>query len=280
MSRPTFRLKSWSVPPSSTSAFRKTESYACASGYRNSWTRSPGVRRLRRRLLQHQRRRRTDGEHDDLPQPRQRPRRRHVPRRGRLLQDREQHRLAQRAPFGGGVATMSRTSCRASPQPNPLTLSNTIVAGSLKGGAACDAYLTSEGGNLAGQATTCFISIPGSTSLGGVRDRQGADPKLDALADERRATLTHPPRYGASPSTAASARAPRPTRGLVERPRERPVRLAARSSSPARAGQRRDPARHPLPGRAGPGQPRDERVLLHRHRQPDADRRAASTSAG
>ena len=31
-SRPTSRLKSWSVPPSSTSAFNATESYPCASG--------------------------------------------------------------------------------------------------------------------------------------------------------------------------------------------------------------------------------------------------------
>ena len=36
-SRPTIKLKSWSVPPSSTSATRCTESCACASGYRSSW---------------------------------------------------------------------------------------------------------------------------------------------------------------------------------------------------------------------------------------------------
>ena len=81
------------------------------------------------------------------------------------------------------------------PQPNPLTLKNTIVAGSLEGG-SCDAFLTSEGGNLAGHHT-CFISVPGSDlQLGGVRDRQGANPALDALADNGGATLTHTPRYG------------------------------------------------------------------------------------
>src|ERR671919_735050 len=36
MSRPTRRLKVWSVPPSSTSASIATESYPCISGYRNS----------------------------------------------------------------------------------------------------------------------------------------------------------------------------------------------------------------------------------------------------
>jgi large repetitive protein len=100
------------------------------------------------------------------------------------------------APVGGGIGVVETDFVPSiPPQPNPLTLKNTIVAGSLEGG-SCDAFLTSEGGNIAGHHT-CFISVPGSDlQLGGVRDRQGANPALDALADNGGATLTHTPRYG------------------------------------------------------------------------------------
>ncbi len=103
------------------------------------------------------------------------------------------------------------------PQPNPLTLKNTIVAGSTEGG-ACDAFVTSEGGNLASHHT-CFISVPGSDlQLGGVRDRQGANPALDALADNGGATLTHAPRYGSFAIDGGVGPCPETDARLVSRP--------------------------------------------------------------
>ena len=103
------------------------------------------------------------------------------------------------------------------PQPNPLRLKNTIVAGSLEGG-SCDAFVTSEGGNLAGHHT-CFISVPGSDlQLGGVRDRQGANPALDALADNGGATLTHAPRYGSFAIDGGVGPCPETDARLVARP--------------------------------------------------------------
>ena len=178
------------------------------------------------------------------------------------------------APFGGGVSTVESDFVPSvPPQPNPLTLKNTIVAGSLEGG-SCDAFVTSEGGNLAGHHT-CFVAVPGSDlQLGGVRDRQGADPKLDALADNGGATMTHGPRYGSVAIDGGVGPCPETDARLVDRAPERPLRhRRVRVRRPAAAG-RRCPARHPVPRRAGAGQPGDERVLLHRHRQPDAHGRA------
>jgi parallel beta-helix repeat protein len=122
------------------------------------------------------------------------------------------------APLGGGVSTVESDFVPSiPPQPNPLTLKNTIVAGSLEGG-SCDAYVTSEGGNLAGHHT-CFISVPGSDlQLGGVRDRQGANPALDALADNGGATLTHAPRYGSFAIDGGVGPCPETDARLVARP--------------------------------------------------------------
>src|ERR671914_28625 len=122
------------------------------------------------------------------------------------------------APFGGGLSTVESDFVPSiPPQPNPPTLKNTIVAGSLEGG-SCDAFVTSEGGNLAGHPT-CFVFVPGSDlQLGGVRDRQGADPKLDALADNGGATLTHAPRYGSLAIDGATAPCSDTDARLVSRP--------------------------------------------------------------
>ncbi|HZB29226.1 MAG TPA: right-handed parallel beta-helix repeat-containing protein, partial [Streptosporangiaceae bacterium] len=122
------------------------------------------------------------------------------------------------APFGGGLSTVETDFVPSiPPQPNPLTLKNTIVAGSLEGG-SCDAFVTSEGGNLAGHHT-CFISVPGSDlQLGGVRDRQGANPALDALADNGGATLTHAPRYGSFAIDGGVGPCPETDARLVGRP--------------------------------------------------------------
>ncbi len=122
------------------------------------------------------------------------------------------------APMGGGLSTVESDFVPTlPPQPNPLTLKNTIVAGSLEGG-SCDWYVTSEGGNLAGHHT-CFVSVPGSDlQLGGVRDRQGADPELDALADNGGATLTHAPRYGSFAIDGGTGPCPDTDARLVSRP--------------------------------------------------------------
>ena len=85
--------------------------------HRQAAAQSRGSRgkRVRRRLLLHQRRRRPDGEHHHLAQQLERTRRRHVPRRRRRLQDRQRHDLAQRArPSAEACRPSSRTSCRAS----------------------------------------------------------------------------------------------------------------------------------------------------------------------
>ena len=95
------------------------------------------------------------------------------------------------APFGGGLSTVETDFVPTiPPQPNPLTLKNTIVAGSLEGG-SCDWYVTSEGGNIAGEPT-CFVVTPGSDlQMGAIRDRQGNDPRLDELADNGGHVETH-----------------------------------------------------------------------------------------
>ena len=89
------------------------------------------------------------------------------------------------APFGGGISTVESDFVPSiPPQPNPLTLRNTIVGGSLQGG-SCDAMLTSHGGNL-DSGTGCMFQ--------GQRDRGNSNAALDAIADNGGPTLTHAPR--------------------------------------------------------------------------------------
>ena len=146
------------------------------------------------------------------------------------------------APRGGGVSTVEPDFVPSiPPQPNPLTLKNTIVAGSLEGG-SCDAFVTSEGGNLAGHHT-CFISVPGSDlQLGGVRDRQGANPALDALADNGGATLTHAPRYGSFAIDGGVGPCPETDARLVARPQN-----GRCDSGALRVGRRAAAGRRPPP---------------------------------
>jgi CSLREA domain-containing protein len=98
------------------------------------------------------------------------------------------------APFGGGISTVETDFVPTiPPQPNPLTVKNTIVAGSLEGG-SCDWFVTSEGGNIASEPS-CFVVVPGSDlQMGAIRDRQGNDPRLDELADNGGHVETHAPR--------------------------------------------------------------------------------------
>src|SRR5919106_2965531 len=123
------------------------------------------------------------------------------------------------APYGGGLSTVETDFVPSiPPQPNPLTLKNTIVAGSLEGG-SCDWYVKSDGGNLAAPGHTCFIYVPGSDlQMGGVRDRQAMDPELDALADNGGATLTHTPRYGSFAIDGAVSPCPETDARMVSRP--------------------------------------------------------------
>ena len=91
------------------------------------------------------------------------------------------------APFGGGISTVESDFVPSiPPQPNPLTLRNTIVGGSTEGG-SCDAMLTSDGGNLE-SGTSCMLQ--------GTRDRGNSNAELDALADNGGHTMSHAPRAG------------------------------------------------------------------------------------
>jgi parallel beta-helix repeat protein len=108
------------------------------------------------------------------------------------------------APFGGGISTVESDFVPSiPPQPNPLTLRNTIVAGSMQGG-SCDAMLTSDGGNIDSGIGCQFA---------GARDRANSNPRLDALADNGGHVLTHAPRqdsfavdWGARPCVEQDAR--------------------------------------------------------------------------
>ncbi len=89
------------------------------------------------------------------------------------------------APVGGAISTTEPGFVPSvPPQPNALTLRNTIVAGSTQGG-SCDAMLTSDGGNLESGSGCAFA---------GTRDRGNSNPQLDALADIGGHTMSHAPR--------------------------------------------------------------------------------------
>ena len=113
------------------------------------------------------------------------------------------------APMGGGVGVVESDFVpEVPPQPNRAVIArNTIIGGSLDGG-SCDWYIDSEGGNLDGGGirqepdvpleimlptnTACFLNQPPTSNdtIKDGRDR-GGNAKLDAIADNGGATLTH-----------------------------------------------------------------------------------------
>ena len=113
------------------------------------------------------------------------------------------------APTGGGVSVVESDFVPSvPPQPHKsLFVKNSIIGGSVSGG-SCDYFVTTEGGNV-DTGKTCFLEASPEMDINpisrGVRDFRGLDPKLDAIADNGGATLTHRLNYGSIAIDASAA---------------------------------------------------------------------------